>query len=162
MHDVIRTVEELEECGPYAWPGGYPLAFYPVNKYGDGGDVVLCYEHALQALADPDEYSDGLNYGFVPEIIDADQLAYGSVKCDVDYQYIAPPQCPECGDELYDGSRLMHADNVDASLIHLRCAVELVGHEVACRVPGKGVVIVNNEDKYGPWYAPVGTVYTYK
>ncbi len=41
MPDVIRTVEQLDETGRFAWPGAYLLLFYPVDEHGDGGGVDL-------------------------------------------------------------------------------------------------------------------------
>jgi hypothetical protein len=166
----IRTLADLNESSSYAWPGGYPVAFY------DHSGGILCYDCVeAELFAEVDADYDGTITTFESSVEDGDQQYYGGVMCDGCNEYIVPPCCPDCGDELYDGSALLHADNVDASLMHRRCAAKLVcepGIEPyrggAKRLPGIGIGIVATKDtEYGwdngaPWYAPVGTIYSYK
>lgn len=162
---TIRTLADLHESSPYAWPGGYPVAFY--SERGD----TLCYVCLEKELANAEDASDDdFTYDvdtYHAEIEDGDQSAYGGVMCDACQKYIVEPTCPECGDDLIDGTSLLYADNVDASLMHRRCAAQLVTECKAKRVPGVGVQIVaTKEPEYGwddgtPWYARVGTVYSY-
>lgn len=157
---IYRTVDQLEACGSYAWPGGYPLAFYPCDRHGDMAGVVLCLDCAKSSLEDDDDF------GILAEVEDSDQQYYGGVTCDGCGDPVVEPDCPECGDSLFDGTALMHADDVDASLLHRRCAAEMVGRH-AVRKPGIGIEIAacRNGDYHtwrAPWYAPVGTVYSYR
>jgi hypothetical protein len=156
----IRTLADLNESSPYAWPGGCPVAFY------DHSGVVLCYDCLeTELFAEVDEEYDGTMTTFESNVEDGDQQYYGGIMCDSCNQFIVEPVCPECGDELYDGSALLHADNVDASLMHRRCAVQLIAGRGSCgyavRVPGVGVNIAADSGTHSPWYAPSGTVYRY-
>jgi hypothetical protein len=163
----IRTLADLHESSPYAWPGGYPVAFY------DRSGGILCYDCAESELFSAEEmsdddftYDDGLT--FHAEVENGDQQFYGGVMCDGCNEYIVEAQCPECSDPLFDGTAILHADNVDASMIHRRCAAKMVCDGAAQRVPGQGVKIVpQHELEYGwndgaPWFAKSGTIYAYR
>lgn len=175
---LIRTVARLEKVGSYAFPGGYPLVFFPPD-----GSVQLCFDCAKTVLEDGDGPVDY-------QVEDSDQAYYGGTLCDGCGAAIVDALCPECADELFDGSRILHADNVDASMIHARCAAKMVvqycddmatesqlahtnpartdhywravsTNPRARRIPGIGVEIVDSE--YGrAWYARPGTIYSYR
>jgi hypothetical protein len=152
---LLYTVAQLEKSGAYAWPGGYPVAFYP-----PGGGSALCFDCAKTDL----ENGDG---PLMAQVEDGDGQYYGGVTCDGCGSYIVEPMCPECGDELFDGTPLVSADNVDAAFMHTRCAAKLVCERKAARIPGKGVRILPQYPvKYGwddgsPWYARANTLYKY-
>lgn len=156
----LHTVTELEETGLYAWPGGYPLVFF-----GQDG-TLLCQGCARTDLENGDGPID-------VQVEDGGQRFYGGVQCGACGETIVEAECPECMDALFDGTPLMHADNVDASLMHTRCAAKLVqdgmqetrengnvygyGKTLATRIPGVGITITQKA-----WYANVGTVYQYR
>lgn len=170
---LIRTVARLEKTGRYAWPGGYPLVFFPP----DGG-CFLCFDCAKETL----ENDDGpINYA----VEDSDSQYYGGIHCDGCNAEIVAAFCPECMDELADKKRLF-AENVDASQLCFDCAVALVRRHCraiknepwehpsdmrgphARRIPGVGIEILPTKEKeYGwddgaPWYAKSGTIYRYR
>lgn len=171
---ILRTVADLDETGPYAWPGGDPVGFYPVDDYGSTDGTVICFDCARRDLEDDSEYSDGQNGGFLAEIEGGDQRFYGGISCDQCSEWIVEPCCPECGDELSTKTRVLYANTVDANTLCLDCAARLLascvnGTRAARRVPGVGVEILPTLDppRYGwdagtPWYAPAGTIYAYR
>lgn len=187
---MYTTVAELDECGRYAWPGGYPLEFFAVDEHGDNGGVVMCFDCARETLLMAErgeEYSDGLTR--IDAQICEEQQYYGGVTCDACYRYVIDPVCPECGDEFGDKPRLQ-ADNVDALWVCRTCAAKMVVQACddaatedqlanclperspqwyraiatnprAKRLPGVGIQIIDSP--YGvPWYANVGTIYRYR
>jgi hypothetical protein len=153
---MIRTLTELEESGRYAWPGGYPVV------YLDRDSSQLCYDCAKRDLESAAEGGESIELDSYVE--QGDQQFYGGVYCDQCSQYIVEPCCPECGDEFAGKTRILHADNVDASELCLHCAAQLVGWRTfagaAERIPGIGIRILKG-DMHSPWYAPAGTVYRY-
>lgn len=174
---IYRTVDQLEGCGSFAWPGGYPLGFYPCDRFGDPAGVVLCLDCAKASLEDDNDF------GILAEVEDGGQQYYGGVTCDGCGDPIVEPICPECGDSLFDGTALMHADTVDASLLHRHCAAAMVYRSLrasvndgtehpsdirgphAVRRPGLGIEIIAEPGctwSSAPWYAPVGTIYRYR
>lgn len=166
MSTIIKTVADLEASGRYAFPGGYPVVYYPVDEHGQSDDTQVCFDCAKRDLKDASAYSDGQNAGFDRYVEQGDQQYYGGLTCDQCSQYIVEPACPECGDELFDGSRLLHADNVDASLLHLHCAAQLLAGRGECgsaeRIPGVGIKVSTAGGVHSPWYAPAGTIYRYR
>ncbi len=158
--DIISTVDQLDACGSYAWPGGYPIVFYPVDEYGSSHGDVLCFACARDTLAEPVEDDAGV----IAEIESGDQQCYGGVTCDQCYQFIVEAVCPECLDAFDDKPRL-YATSVDAHTICQSCAAKLVcGHVFsggARRLPGIGIEITHGGGVHSPWYAPAGTIYRY-
>lgn len=182
---MIHTLHALKETGPYAWPGGYPLAFYLA-----GAGIVLCHDCATEALTEAvrDDVTQFVETGkrgktarelqLTAEIVDSDQLAYGGVACECG-AWIGEPVCPECGDELVDASQdrsaglsvpVLHCETADAVWLCQHCAAKLVANGQARRLPGVGIEILATVpeadrayrwDDGTPWYSRAGAVYEY-
>lgn len=68
----------------YAWPGGYPMAYYPMGDYGLTGDV-LCADCARREL------QDDKTARLIPECQDSYEGndSYDHLTCDQCYTVIA-------------------------------------------------------------------------
>lgn len=168
----IVTLADFDEVASYP-NGGYERYFYPVFPDTAEPMIFLCAGCARHAIATLDVPSDpmaaiGVNY----ESADS-SIRYSGVTCDGCGAYAVAPHCPECGDNLTAGQRILWASGSDYPYLCMRCAAAMVhrGHtgengSKAIRIPGAGVSIANATPApgfgSGLYFAPVGQEYRYR
>lgn len=86
------------KVGPYAWPGGYPLSYYPVNEHGSGDGVLICADCVNAELADPERTQPDGTAGYISSL---EEEVHDTVTCDGCNEVIAYQNwCHECQDSV--------------------------------------------------------------
>ena len=96
-----RTYPTADDCdfSPYAWPGGYPVAYYPYQHPGDApsgylvGDVLCADCAKAEWAADP-------NARFYPQF--EEEALERDIMCDNCHTIIVPQQCRLCFDSIHE------------------------------------------------------------
>lgn len=137
--DTPDEVIDKDLFPPYAWPGGYVIAYYPP----DAGIVLCAACAAAEYREDPEEGS--MIQG---EIAEESQHSTG-LMCDGCNEWIIAPHCVDCGDDLDEiaaKTRTIFQDDTGEFFLCSHCLAEAVTRKRAHKT-GKRQYRVTDE-----WY----------
>jgi hypothetical protein len=140
--DTADEVIDLDLFPAYAWPGGYTIAYYPMNAHGDLTGEVICAECArAEYRKDPEQQHHAA-------IVEDSEHSTG-LYCDGCNQPIIAAHCVDCSDDLKDvkeKGRLIFLDEAGEYFLCSHCLAQAVTRQRAHKT-GKQQYRVTDE-----WY----------